>query len=104
MSDPLTVEPFPLGRAFGLVGPSDDGPSEPETRPFGLTLAAEPSASIVPAIDPAHLFYDHEKQVALIREGDTAIAVMKHSSNKTRTSTSAHDRNPPDDDTDVGGD
>lgn len=104
MQEPLTIEPFTLGKPFGLVAQTAERPSGPETRPFGLRFAVEPPASATADIGPERFSYDHERQLALVSDGDVAVPVVKHTSNQTKTSTSSHDRNPPDDDTDVGGD
>jgi putative ATP-grasp target RiPP len=102
-SDPV-LEPFSLGRPFGMVECSIDQPGDPATRPFGLRFAVTPPSSATAIIEPASFGYDRDRQIAVVQEGGTAVPVMKHTSNQTKTSTNSDDRTPPDDDSDVGGD
>jgi putative ATP-grasp target RiPP len=102
-SDPV-LEPFTLGRPFGVIEVPPDKPGDPSTRPFGLRFAVTPPPSATAVIEPTSLSYDHDRQIAVVYDGGAVVPVMKHTSNQTKTSTNSDDRTPPDTDSDVGGD
>jgi putative ATP-grasp target RiPP len=93
---------FPLGVAFG---PDPDRPAAIATvRPFGLRWAQTPSAAGRVELDWSAIGYDPERQIATVDDGEGhVLPAMRHTSTQTTTSTSEHDRNPPDSDTDATG-
>jgi len=84
--DPLfrMVDQVPLGRHLGLVAVTDEMPSEPDVRPFGLRFAT--SAVVAIPVEPCGLRYDRRRQITV---DDLGTAVFgRHSTGKTSTRTS----------------
>jgi putative ATP-grasp target RiPP len=74
---------FPLGRPFGRV----DGSSEvrSENRPFGLRFAVDPPAT---PVDLTGFEYDPVRQIGVLRDGDAAVPLLRHTTGTTSTKTS----------------
>jgi putative ATP-grasp target RiPP len=106
MADDLwrTADQFPLGAIAGINEIDARGPSGPDTRPFGLRYATDPNHPSNDSLDVAEQGYDVDRQIAVVRDGDSIVPVFKHTSNRTSTTTSDSDRRGPDSDSDVGND
>lgn len=84
--DPLfrMADQIPLGRRLGLVTVTNEVPSEPDVRPFGLRYATS-SVTPIPVDMPA-LCYDRRRQITV---DDIGVPVFgKHSTGQTSTRTS----------------
>lgn len=88
---------FPLGRPFGLL-PASEEMCPPEVLPFGLRRAVVSKA--VPIGHLAAYGYDHDRQIGTVRDGDTVLPLMRHTTGQTRTSTNPDGQRGPDSDTD----
>src|SRR5690606_6950739 len=88
---------FPLGRPFGLL-PASEEMCPPEVLPFGLRRAVGSKA--VPIGHLAAYGYDHDRQIGTVRDGDTVLPLMRHTTGQTRTSTNPDGQRGPDSDTD----
>ena len=90
---------FPLGEAL-----ADDHSDASAVRPFGLRFATTPTAAAVVDIDWSKVGYDQAHQITTVTEDDgTVLPAMKHTSTRTSTTTSSHDRKGADSDTDSTG-
>lgn len=88
---------FPLGRPFGLL-PESDEVCPAELLPFGLRRAVVGKA--VPVGDLSAYDYDHDQQIGTVRDGDTVLPLMRHTTGQTSTTTNADGHKGPDSDTD----
>jgi putative ATP-grasp target RiPP len=84
--DPLfrAADQFPLGRRLGLVTATDQVPSGPNVRPFGLRFATSTALPI--PVDLSVLRYDRQRQITVDDIG--APVFGKHSTGPTSTQTS----------------
>ena len=84
--DPLfrIADQIPLGRYLSLVAATDEVPSEPNVRPFGLHFATSEVAPI--PVDLSGLRYDRRRQITVDDIG--APVFGKHSTGETNTRTS----------------
>ncbi len=84
--DPLfrMADQIPLGPHLGLVTATDEMPSEPNARPFGLYFATSAVAPI--PVELSGLRYDQRRQITVDDIG--APVFGKHSTGQTSTRTS----------------
>lgn len=84
--DPLfrMADQVPLSRHLGLVAATDEMPSEPNVRPFGLRFATSAVAPI--PVELSGLRYDRRRQITVDDIG--APVFGKHSTGETNTRTS----------------
>jgi putative ATP-grasp target RiPP len=75
---------FPLGSPFGLV-PAGDGVTEADSMPLGLRLATAHAAT--PVGDLSRYGYDTDRQIGIVRDGDTVVPLLKHTDGQTSTVT-----------------
>lgn len=87
---------FPLGHAYGRVNATPAPVSD--LRPFGLTLAVPPRASV--RFNPAELGYDDVHQIGLIRDGEEMVPLSRHTDGQTKTQTNSDGQGGYDSDTD----
>jgi putative ATP-grasp target RiPP len=74
---------FPLGRPFGRVAGCSEARSE--SRPFGLRFAVDPPAT---PVDLTGFEYDPVRQIGVLREGEAAVPLLRHTTGTTSTKTS----------------
>ncbi|WP_203662960.1 putative ATP-grasp-modified RiPP [Actinocatenispora rupis] len=96
--DPLSTvtDEFPLGRPALPLG---DNEMPTAARPFGVTLAVEPTT--VEPIDVNALSYDTHRQVGMIRDGEELVPLARHTDGRTSTTTASRDGTPQDGDEDT---
>lgn len=84
--DPLfrMADQVPLGRHLGLVTATDEIPSQPDVRPFGLRFATSAVTQI--PVELSGLRYDRQRQITVDDIG--APVFGKHSTGQTSTRTS----------------
>ncbi|MGH3795113.1 MAG: putative ATP-grasp-modified RiPP [Pseudonocardiaceae bacterium] len=84
--DPLfrVADQIPLGRPLGLVVATDEIPSHPTVRPFGLRFATSSAAPIPVDLTGSH--YNRRRQITVDDVG--APVFDKHSTGPTSTQTS----------------
>lgn len=75
---------FPLGQPFGLV-PVGTGVTAAGSMPLGLRLATSHVAT--PVGDLSRYGYDTDRQVGIVRDGDTETPLLKHTDGQTSTVT-----------------
>lgn len=105
MSTPTPTKPggvfpvadhFPLGRPFGRLADATEQPASAQ-RPFGLSLAVRPQSI---TFDPSAVGYDEQRQIGLVREGESMVPLARHTDGTTNTQTNADGQSGPDSDTD----
>jgi putative ATP-grasp target RiPP len=88
---------FSLGRPFGLL-PASDEACPPEELPFGLRWAVVSTA--MPVGDLSAYGYDHDHQIGTVRDGETVVPLLRHTTGQTSTTTNPDGQKGPDSDTD----
>ena len=71
-------------------------------RPFGAGLTVDVPADKAAEAECARSYFDPERQISLVNIEGVAVPMMRRDSGKATTTTNQHDRNSPDDDSDVG--
>lgn len=89
------AEDFPLGRKFGEDVPM---PVASGRFPFGIRLAV---ASKPVEVNLSHLFYDPDRQIAVVGDGGDPVPLLEQTSYSTKTSTAPRDASPSDADSDA---
>jgi putative ATP-grasp target RiPP len=84
---------FPLNPPDGVLRPSDEAPSGPDTRPWALRGARVPDSTTGTRV-PEH-FYDRRQQINLTPDGDTLVPLAAKTASHDATVSDGDIKNPP---------